>query len=115
MRISELQSEAWRIAEEKGFHKGRTASRDDTLVRLCLIHSEVSEATQEVKRHWVEPINIVTRERVAEEMADILIRCADLAACIGANLEASVEAKLKKNEGRLPGYGTPHEGRAEGI
>lgn len=124
LTLAGLQALAWGIAEEKGFHKGRTASRDDTLVRLCLIHSEVSEAVQEVKRHWRDAVPSTEaeseareslRSRVAEELADILIRCADLAECIGRDLQAAVSEKLEKNQSRPVGYGTPHEGRPGGI
>ena len=122
MKISVLQVEAFDIAEEKGFHAGRTASRDDTLVRLCLIHSEVSEAVQEVKRGWMDNLTPeeranqrALREKVGEELADVLIRCADLAECIGVDLQEHVIQKLKKNRARPTGYGTPHEGTPGGI
>lgn len=119
-----MQIEAWDIAEEKGFHAGRTSSRDDILVRLCLIHSEVSEAVQEVKRHWKDTVpqtdaecqeQQALRTKVTEELADILIRCGDLAECIGQDLQEAVVQKLAKNRGRPAGYGTPHEGKAGGM
>lgn len=118
MRLEELQDRAWTGAEAKGFHIGRTSNRDDTLVRLCLIHSEVSEAVQEVKRHWgpslkETPLDVV--DRVGLELADVLIRCADLASCIGIDLATSVREVLNKNLTRPPGYGTPHEGKREGM
>jgi NTP pyrophosphatase (non-canonical NTP hydrolase) len=116
MKISVMQEEAWRIAEEKGFHVGRDDnSRDDTLIRLCLIHSEVSEAVDEVKKRWAPLTLDNARVRVAEELADVLIRCGDLAQCIGVDLQQAVVEKLKKNEKRPKGYGTPNEGRAGGI
>jgi NTP pyrophosphatase (non-canonical NTP hydrolase) len=111
MTLEELQSTAWKINEEKGFHEGRAGDgRDDTLVRLCLIHSEVTEAVQEVKRHGTgagptDP----HRERIAEELADILIRTADLAACLGVSLTRHVRAKLEINAARPRRHNTaPH-------
>ena len=50
--LAQIVAQVWADMEAKGFHAGRGTSRDDTLVRLCLVHTEVSEAAQVVKRHW---------------------------------------------------------------
>lgn len=105
MTLNQWRSECWRLAEQKGFHAGRGNSRDDTLVRLCLIHSEVSEAVQEVKRRGPE----AAREQLAEELADVLIRVFDLAGCLEIDLNAAVAAKMAKNQARPHLYGTPME------
>lgn len=115
MQIRKMQEAAWESAESKGFHHGWTNSREETLVRLCLIHSEVSEAVQEVKRHWVVDPPPSVKLRVAEELADILIRCGDLAHSIGVDLQSAVILKMDKNLTRPAGYGTPHEGEERGI
>ncbi len=107
MTIWDAQVNAWRMAEDKGFHRGRGRSRDDTLVRLCLIHTEVSEAVQEVKRHWEGDGSPELVEQVGEELADVLIRVLDLAGCIGVDLQSAVEAKFKANSKRPHLYGTP--------
>ena len=108
--ISGFQKYVWRVMEEKGFHDGRGAGRDDTLVRLCLIHTEVSEAAQEVKRHWSDSPSADLRDRLADELADIVIRVADLAECVGVDLEAHCVGKMLKNSLRPKNYGTPAEG-----
>lgn len=108
MRISEMAVQAFCVAEDKGFHAGRTTDgRDDTLIRLGLIHTEVSEAMQEVKRHSVD-----NRATIGEELADILIRVGDLAVCLSIDLEAFVIAKIAKNKTRPHLFGTPQEKRA---
>lgn len=114
MTIRDAQRLAWRIAEDKGFHEGRTASgRDDTLVRLCLVHTEVSEAAQEVKRHWDGKPTEEQIETFGLELADALIRILDIAESVGADLETLVEVKMGRNRSRPYGYGTPQEQPAQ--
>jgi NTP pyrophosphatase (non-canonical NTP hydrolase) len=97
------------MADAKGFHGDphTLRTRDSTLIRLALIHTEVSEATQIVKRYGVEE----DLARLAEEFADVLIRVADLAGCLAIDLDAAVQAKLVKNAQRPRQYGTPWEER----
>ena len=107
LSIRKAQFDAWKIAEDKGFHEGRTgAGRDDTLVRLCLVHTEVSEAAQEVKRHWDGGPTESQKAAFAEELADVLIRVFDVAQCVGVDLESAVAEKMAKNANRFRLYGT---------
>lgn len=107
MTISELQNEAFRIADIKGFHNNRSfCGRDDTLIRLCLIHTEISEATQGVKRDWHMTPTDTQSEEFAEELADAMIRIADLAECVGVDLDKSIAKKMAKNLARPHLYGT---------
>lgn len=111
MTIDELQRESWQVAEDQGFHEGREAnSRDDMLVRLCLVGTEVSEAAQVVKRHWGKPDRLIqTHDEFADELADILIRVGDLAGCANVDLQKAVVAKMAVNRSRPFKYGTPGE------
>ena len=112
MTIQDLQFLSWKTAEEKGFHEGRAGSRDDALVRICLIHTEASEAAQLVKRRWPQDTNVLSEEfrnELAEELADILIRVGDLAECCMLDLDKAVKLKMAKNAGRNRLYGTPNE------
>ena len=80
--------------------------REQTLIRLALVHTEVSEATQIVKRHTM------SEERVDEfgrELADIIIRVAEIAEHYGVFLDAVVNAKLAYNRQRPYKFGTPDE------
>ncbi len=110
--LNEWRDEVWQLIEAKGFHAGRSNTRDDVLVRLCLVHTEVSEAAQEVKRHWTGDGDSVVRAKVAEEIADVMIRLLDLCGCLGINLDSAIAAKHAKNAGRPHLYGTPKEGAA---
>lgn len=95
---------AWVIAEHKGFHDGRPADRDNTLVRLCLLHSEVSEAVQVVKRHGLE-----NRAELLRELADVFVRLGDLLGTLGADRDfcRHLFDVFKANMQRPQKYGTP--------
>lgn len=109
LAIRDIQDSIWKAMEAKGFHDGRTGTgRDDTLVRLCLIHTEVSEAAQEVKRHWAGQPNGAQLDAFAEELADVAIRLFDLAGCTGVDLGEAISRKMVRNMGRPFLYGTPH-------
>lgn len=109
--LNDIVHEAWTIAEDKGFHADRAVMDDGrmcVLYRLCLVHTEVSEASQVVKRHGVTPQSLPD---IADELADVVIRVADLACCLGIDLGECVEAKLARNRERPHLYGTPQEGK----
>lgn len=59
---------------------------------LALIHSEVSEAL-EAFRHS-------DRENFEEEIANTIIRCLDLTAGMGIDIEKAVRDKMEINRGR---------------
>jgi len=67
---------------------------------VALIHSEVSEA--------LEALRNCDRANMAEELADVVIRCLDFAGGAGIDLDAAVAAKLERNRGR----GYRHGGKA---
>lgn len=67
---------------------------------LCLIHSEVSEALEALRKR--------DRANLEEELADVVIRCLDFAGGAGINLDGVVAAKLERNRGR----GYRHGGKA---
>ena len=108
MRLGILQQMAWEIAEAQGHHESlRTLpEREATMIRLALVHSEVSEALQVVKRYGITP---ESRISLAEELADTMIRLIELAECLDIDLETAVLAKMAVNRERPYGYGTPGE------
>ena len=110
LTIAVLQRRAWDTVETKGLHDNLRALpvREATMIRLALIHTEVSEALQEVKRKGVHEGN--TRV-IGEELADILIRVADLAEELKIDLEQATKDKLTVNDLRPYKYGTPEEMR----
>jgi NTP pyrophosphatase (non-canonical NTP hydrolase) len=95
---------AWGIAEAKGFHEGKPTDRETTLVRLCLLHSEVSEAVQEIKRHGMDGT-----EDCLRELADVVIRVGDLVGMLGATgrFPWILCDVMRANLARPDMYGTP--------
>lgn len=67
---------------------------------LALIHSEVSEALEALRKN--------DRANFEEELADTLIRVLDCATGLGIDMDANVRAKLAKNRTR----GFRHGGKA---
>lgn len=110
MTIRDAQEEAWNCAEAKGFHTNPVrADRNETLLRLCLVHTEISEAAQEVKRHWNGTPTPEQKMLFALELADAVIRILDLSGEVGVDLEGAVVAKMVKNRARPFMYNTPME------
>lgn len=69
-----------------------------TAARLTLIHTEVSEAFDASEQR---------NASLMAELADIVIRVADLAETVGGNLDTAVQAKLAYNRTRPYLFGTP--------
>lgn len=91
--LKHLQTEAWEIAEDSGFHEGEEWGDSRSRAKiLALIHSEVSEAL-EADREGDE-------EEYAEELADIVIRVLDHAETEGIDLTQEIESKFEKNRQR---------------
>lgn len=74
---------------------------------IALIHSELSEALEEERNGnpdiWFacnESDNSRKPEGVAVELADAVIRIADLCGHLGIDLEEVIEIKMAYNEGR---------------
>ena len=113
MTVLELQIDSCRIAQDHGFWNtyddiqsaldaacdGMCCGPDANLLnviidsKLMLAVGELSEA-EDALRH-----NMPTPE-FAEELADAIIRIADLAHKLGINLEAAIRAKQAYNEQR---------------
>lgn len=109
--INEFCKAAYQNAVEKGFYENEPSIPE----RLCLIHSEVSEALEcdrkgkftdtnlDLLYGWVndgvfqqEFINNA-KDTFEDELADIVIRVFDLAASRGIDLEKHILLKMRYN------------------
>lgn len=100
LTINHLCDQAWRDNEDKGFHTPNTTFGD----RIALIHSEASEALEAYREYG--DLDARTEHPkgkpvgVPSELADIVIRVADLAAIESIDLEEHVREKMIYNRTR---------------
>ena len=101
--ISGLVERAHSQSVAAGWYLSARKDQLATLARLALIHSEVSEATECVRESadpakWIEWADIKGKpEGLVVELADAVIRIADLAGWLGLDLEGAIARKLDYN------------------
>jgi NTP pyrophosphatase (non-canonical NTP hydrolase) len=123
--IREIQSQIHALARDKGWHEDRDITNPHVVASmLCLIHSEVSEALECVRdgemgmyfdrveppgRELV-PMHYITGrllkpEGFPSELADVVIRCLDLAEAMGIDLQRVISFKHEFNKTRPHRHG----------
>lgn len=66
---------------------------------LCLIHSEVSEAMEGYRKNLMDD-KLPHRSMIEVELADTVIRIADLCGGLNLDLQGAIEEKLEFNRNR---------------
>lgn len=97
----EAQTRAHANARAKGWHD--TPREDGTMI--ALMHSELSEALEAMRRGNPASKKIPAFSHVEEELADVVIRIMDFAGLHGLDIGGAIEAKMAMNEGRSYRHG----------
>lgn len=104
MNINEMQKQAWENSEAHGFHKSEENIPMQYVIatKLMLAVSELSESLEEVraKKPSLYYGEKGKPEGIAAELADVVIRCGDLAGILGVDLQQAVIEKMAYNSGR---------------
>ncbi|MAH45366.1 hypothetical protein CMI37_06030 [Candidatus Pacearchaeota archaeon] len=100
LNIKDLVEEAHSTAKGKGWWDKEVNVGE----KLALIHSEVSEALEEYRVNDVKTVYIRDKDQKPEgfvyELADIVIRIADLCGKLDLNLEDALKTKMAFNKDR---------------
>lgn len=97
-------TEAWELMAERvhslALEKGWWDRDSSICEKLCLVHTEISEAV-EGDRHGNPPDDKLTEfSSVEAELADAVIRIMDLEQRYNLNIAAAIEAKHEFNKSR---------------
>ena len=88
------------LAVESGWwNDAKTESPDFIPAKLCLIHSEVSEAMEGARKNLMDD-HLPHRKMVEVELADTIIRIMDLAGGLNLDLGGAIAEKLLYNTER---------------
>ena len=93
--FDELSSEAYRTAKEKGFWEG---DNDNVPSKLCLMHSEISEALEAYRLGNPPSEKIDGFSSIEEELADEIIRVMDFSKRHSLRTAEAVISKLWYNK-----------------
>lgn len=100
MNLRDLISRSYTTAAAKGFWDVPDAnSPESKLTKICLMHSELGEMTEGVRKPGPDQhITEFTQEEV--ELADLFIRGADYAGKYNLRLVEAIQAKMDYNDSR---------------
>lgn len=107
--LNVLRDAVHQLARAKGWYENRDVADPNVLgAMLALIHSEVSEALEDVRRgpeHYVPRFQGEKPVGLPSELADIIIRTLDLCGALGIDIDAAVRLKHGYNATRSHRHG----------
>ena len=100
MDFTQLQKYCFGVAVDAGWWKDALPITPTTAaVKIALIHSEISEALEGVRKDTMDS-HLPHRKAVEVELADAVIRIFDLAGALDLDLEVAIHEKLAYNNKR---------------
>lgn len=116
MNLNDWKDKVHNLARKKGWHDDRDINDPHVLgSMLALIHSEVSEALEDVRKGETQlryfcafaDADIAHRKPIGlpSELADIIIRTLDMCGALGIDIEEAVRVKHAYNETRSHRHG----------
>lgn len=97
--IDEVQSLHGGRMQEKGFWAGRSDSTESKLALIALMHSELSEAVEGIRKHKMDD-HLPDVPMDHAEMADVVLRVFDYCAYYGIPLGSLILRKMEYNASR---------------
>jgi NTP pyrophosphatase (non-canonical NTP hydrolase) len=105
MNVADALNYASFEVHEIAILKGWYDTKRDIPELLCLIHSEVSEALEAARTGNHPSEKIPGHSKVAEELADCVIRILDMASYLKIDIGNAVKAKIEFNRTRSYRHG----------
>lgn len=97
MNLIEVQEHCYRQNVDAGWHEN--PSPDAVPLKLCLIHSEISEAMEGHRKGLMDD-HLTHRSMIEVELADAVIRILDLAGWLGLDIQGALAEKVDYNLNR---------------